>query len=665
MSEPTLRSLTLNYYRKQGGQAQPVDTLRRRWEIRLDGQRLDLAFDLAGSERGSPAAPERPVVVIPGSPKWGEILADCARRGAVSYRYLVGGPVADPAALLAPVVPENHKVAGVRLAAVARRTAVAFTHRVVYNAPALSAPPDELHHDVVDVETGCRHALLSESWTSLTTLSVESPGPVRGIEALHARVLDLVDSRTTERGKKLEEALQAKLVEVEHRLRQHYADLRAEVQAREVADLTGRLDRVVSQIQAATPLDLNRLRHDGAALAKKLDQAKKGVSTSMASLERIEAHALEGERDRHEVTLTTELVALCVVTYDVVTYHLDLLPMSPSPDGLAPPSLCVRYVPVTGELEAPPCEACGQPATDPVITVTGRYGCRPCAAPCENCGQAALTAEASLVRCHACKTGICEACRDACAMCRQSGCQAHVFSCKGCGTKVCVTCRAVCSVCAEPLCPSCSLELHRRIYCTEHILSCERCHFEIPFDLVQRCHLTGATYCVACAMACVECGKVTRRELLVSAGRGLVCPEHLVACATCAMPLLPREASVCASCGRHHCPNEARGCSECGLVTCGSCKAEGESRCGVCSQLEEVPADDSRLGAARSAVGEASAQRWLLAQAAGGHVVVEWHGRLGAWGRTALSPEGEIVAMCRYGPVAALIQEVAGRIGRA
>ena len=659
MTEPTLRTLTLNYYRQQGAKASPLDTLRRRWEIKLDGQTHDVTFDLALAGSSEPGAQVQ--AIVPGSPRWRDVLTDCIHRGAVSFRHIVSAPVSDVERLLSTAVPAGWAIGSCRMAGVTPRLAIAFTHRVTYSAPTLATQPDELHHDVLAVATGERLAALSDSWSSFATIPIKAPNRVEGIEALHARCLTLVDSRSSEQGKDIEATLHGKLAEIERRLARHYAELRAEVQAREIADLSSRLERVVSRIKMASPQELSLLREEGAALAKRLDLAKKGRSVSIVSLEKVEADALAAERELYEVTVTTELVSLCIVSFDQVEYDLEIAPTLDS-SGLPsrPVRLTASYVPVTGQIVLPACESCGHGAVDALITDEGRFVCSACAESCSSCGRTTLAGAGQKGGCQTCGAQVCEACSGACGRCGHVGCRSHVRSCARCHEPICPTCSAACHVCESPLCPSCARTMHGHTYCAEHVLTCDRCGSEISADLAQLCHLTDTPYCVACAVACVECGRITRRDLLSPAGRGLVCPDHLVSCGTCDTPVLPREAEQCASCGRYHCPDEAPPCLECGLPTCRSCTVAGENRCGVCSQLVEVAPDDVRLEPARAAVKDPHARRWLLARATGGHIVVEWHGRLGAWGRTSLSPGGEVLASCQYGPVAALLQEVVG-----
>ncbi len=661
MTEPTLRTLTLNYYRQQGAKASPLDTLRRRWEIKLDGQTHDVTFDLALA--GSTEAGEQVQAIVPGSPRWRDILTDCIHRGAVSFRHIVSAPVSDAERLFAAAVPARWTIASCRMAGVTSRLAVAFTHRVACSAPTLATQPDELHHDVLAVPSGERLCALSDSWSAFATIPIKAPSRVEGIEALHARCLTLVDARSSEQGKSIEASLHGKLAEIERRLARHYVDLRAEVQAREITDLSSRLERVVTRITMASPQELSALREEGAALAKRLDLAKKGRSVSLLSLEKVEADALAAERELYEVTVTTELVSLCIVSFDAVEYELEIVPDPDSrPRPAGPIRLTASYVPVTGQIVPPSCQSCGQGAIDARITDDGRLACSACAESCPTCKRTTLAGEGPKGACQTCGAKVCEACSGACGRCGQVGCSSHVQNCARCQDPICQTCSAACRVCECPLCPSCARQMHGHTYCAEHVLTCDRCGSEISADLAQLCHLTDTPYCVACAVACVECGKITRRDLLAPAGRGLVCPDHLIACGTCELPLLPREAEQCASCGRYHCPDEAPPCAECGLPTCRSCTVAGENRCGVCSQLVEVSPDDERLEPALAAVKDPHARRWLFARAAGGHIVVEWHGRLGAWGRTSLSPGGEVLASCQYGPVAALLQEVAGMV---
>lgn len=650
-SEPTLRTFTLNYYRQQGGEAVPLDTKRRRWEIRLPDRRLDLTFDPDASVEA----------VVPGSTQWREILADCAARGAVSYRHVVTAPIADPASVLAPAVPAEWKIESVRLARVTTRRAVAFTHRVSYGATAFGGQPEELHHDALDVVTGARVARLSESLSKLATIPVSAPPELTALDDLHARALAMVDKRTTDRGKGIEMTLEVRRAEAEARIREHYKALRAEVQAREVADLSARLTRVLDQIQSAAPQDLARLKEEGASLAKRLDQARKGRSVAVTSLAKVEADALDSERERHEVVITTELVGLCVVSFDQVGYEVVLAPRFGEGAGAEQRlQLEVAYTPVLGDVLAPQCAACAEPARDPVITDSLRYACRSCAKPCVGCGRTALSEEIEPGTCHSCSRPVCDRCGVGCRRCGQVTCQSHDSECQTCGDTLCGDCTTACVACDAGVCSGCVREIHHRHYCADHVTPCERCRTEVPADLAQRCHLTSAIYCLACALACVECGLVTRRDLLKPApnGRGLVCPAHLVACGTCSAGLLPREAALCPGCGKHHCLDEAPACQECGLPTCHACTPEDEGRCPVCAALQPVEADDPRLEAALAELSDISATAWLYAES-GGHVVVEWHGRLGAWGRIALSPAREVISTCRYGAAASLMQEVA------
>lgn len=680
MSEQTLRTFTLNYYRQQGAQATPVDTQRRRWEIRLGDRKLDLTFDPGAAAEA----------MVPGSVHWREILSDCASRGAVSYRHVVTAPINDPAAVLTPAIPENWSVKAVRLGRVTTRRAVAFTHRVTYGAPAFGGQPEELHHDALDAETGGRMPRLSEGLAKLATIPVSAPAEVTALDDLHARALALVDARSSDRGKGIEMTLEIKQVEAAKRISTHYSALRSETQAREVADLSARLAKVLEQIPAVLPGDLNRMKEEGASLAKRLDQARKGRSVAVKALEKVEADSLAAERDRHEVTITTELVGICIVSYDQVTYEVELarrvsltlrevqgpsapaplhLPGAPKPRTTTAGSdrvlLDIDFVPVLNEVHAPPCTACGETCRDPVVTDTGRYTCRSCACPCVGCGRTAVSGEDQPAACHSCSRSVCGTCGVPCVGCGLIACEAHASACGGCAQILCAECSMTCTTCQSPLCSGCAREVHRRTYCADHVSICERCQTEIPGDLVQRCHLTSATYCLACALACVECGMVTQRSLLKSSasGRGLVCPDHMLPCGTCKTSLMPRDANFCPSCGRHHCAHEAPTCTECGLSCCLACHPDDDDRCAVCTDLELADESDDRLAAAKAALGDISANTWLVAES-NGYVVAEWHGRLGSWGRVAVSPTGEVLSLTKYGAFKAFFQEMAGLVGK-
>ncbi|MBM3275573.1 MAG: hypothetical protein FJZ00_10485, partial [Candidatus Sericytochromatia bacterium] len=528
--------------------------------------------------------------------------------------------------------------------------------------------PEELHHDALDAATGERVSHLSENLAKLATIPVSAPPELTAIDDLHSRALALVDRRTTDRGKGLELTLDARRKDAEVRLREHYKALRTEVQAREVADLSARLAKVLDQIQSSSPQELSRLKEEGASLAKRLDQARKGRSVAVTSLAKVESDALESERERHEVIITTELVGLCVVSYDQVSYEVVLSPRRASPSAAVPEDRLVVEItitPVTGDIEAPPCAACGDPARDPVVTDTGRFACRTCAKPCVGCGRTALSGEVDPSACQACNRPVCHTCGQSCRRCGQTICHSHTAACGNCAEPLCGDCALSCSACETPVCGGCVREIHHRQYCSDHVTPCERCQNDVPADLAQRCHLTGATYCLACALACVECGLITRRDLLKFApnGRGLVCPDHLVPCGTCTKGILPRESAHCAGCGKHHCPEEAPTCQECSLPACRTCSPEEEHRCKVCSNLEPIGTEDTRLDAAKAILGDTPVQTWLHA-GSNGYAVVEWQGRLGAWGRITLTPAGEELSSCRYGAIAALFQEVRGLIRR-
>lgn len=648
MSEPTLRTFSVGFLRQQGGEAIPPDSHRRRWEVRLvDGP----------PESNVEAASKIEAV---GQAKWREILDDCVARGAISYRHVVTAPIADPSLVLAAGLPPDWQITAVRLFRVDTRRAVAFTHRVVYSAGALASQPEEIFVDTLDIATGTRLDVLSEGLARLATIPVSPPSELGGPDDLHELALSRVNRKTTDRGKGLELTLKIRREEGERRIHEHYCRLRAEVQAREVVALQARLSRILEQLGHAAPTELSRLKDEGSTLAKRLDQARKGRSVAVTSLTRVELDAVEAEKERHEVVITTELVGLCVISYDHVGYELEIVPLSKS--RLESPKMRIEmgYIPVAEEVLHSPCNSCGCPAIDPIVTSTHRLVCRSCAFECANCGRTGLSQEQELLCCQSCRRALCMICAVICSRCGLAACEVHASPCATCGEPLCGGCAMTCTICRSPICTGCTREVHRRKYCSNHVGQCDRCKTEIPTDLVQRCHLTTACYCQACALACVACGLVTRRDLLrsVSGGRGLVCPDHLEACGSCGVAILRRENASCAGCRHHFCAADADCCLECGLLTCVACRKGLGGRCAVCAALEEVDQGDERISSIRTSLGGMTAHTWLLAER-NGYCVAEWQGRFGSWGRIALSPSREILSRFHCGPLKGMAERVA------
>jgi hypothetical protein len=86
-------------------------------------------------------------------------------------------------------------------------------------------------------------------------------------------------------------------------------------------------------------------------------------------------------------------------------------------------------------------------------------------------------------------------------------------------------------------------------------------------------------------------------------------------------------------------------------------------RCAVCSTLQSVPAEDERVLQLAALLGLGKGLSWLYAERSG-FIVCEWQGRLGSWGRAAISPDGDKLARYDYGPLAALFQDVSALMGR-
>ncbi|MBU6428631.1 MAG: hypothetical protein KGR26_06460, partial [Cyanobacteria bacterium REEB65] len=590
------------------------------------------------------------------------IRLTCPDWGPIAFRHVAGPSVGDPRQLLSTIVPPGWTLVAFKLSQVTTHLAVAFTHRVTYGAPCLAGSTEERHDDVLLLGNGIRIAALCGTWSQLATLPAKAPEQLEGVAGLYTRARALVEARSADRSRALTRSLHERLGETEKRLSRHYQELRRAEQEREVASLSGRLASVLGQIPTAKPSDLAKLQAEGAEVAKRLDQAKKGHSASGIALGQIEAAALATERERHALALQVDLVESCLLAFDEVTYQVAVRDEA----GTLSLDLVAGYVPVTGAVRMPRCTACGQAVTDPVVTSFGQYCCLSCTRSCAGCGSVTVRSEPNTTVCGACDTEVCRSCGSSCRHCAELSCSEHRLQCSDCGDVFCSSCAAACQTCRRPSCAGCSIELVGRHYCLEHVSNCERCQNEVPDELGQRCHLTNAFYCVACALSCLECGKVTKRELLQPApgGRGLVCPSHLVSCPACQTGLLPRESTECATCDRKYCSDDVPACPQCGLPTCAECFAREEGRCGICLQLAPVAADDLRLGQALLILPDQGANRWLLAEGETGYRVVEWHGHFGAWGRLALSPQGDVVYSCDYGPVKAWIQEIGAIIAR-
>jgi len=646
MQDPTLRTFTLDFYRRQGADASPLDTQRRRWEVRLGDRRFDISF----------AAGEDAEAIVPGSPRLKEILAECEERGAVSHRHVVVAPIADPAALLLGVAPEGWMLSRVRLERVLTRRVVAFSHRVAYGAGVLPHPIEETHVDILDPVTGMACPALVDALSGIQTLPTDPPRDLPALGPLHARALALVDARTSVRGEALERQLGGRRTESVTRIRRHYGSLREDARQREIRTLEENLAKVLGAIRGALPGDLADLSREGAELARRLDAARKGQTVALTSLARLEEEAVQAEETAHEVTLTTELVALHVISFDEVTYVASFV--RPAEDGLpsvASPEVRLGYVPLTRQILMPDCGVCGEVVDDPVMTGSLTLACRTCVRACPSCSRPCEEQGQVVTACGTCAVALCPACDATCGDCQAHVCASDRAACGSCGASVCADCRGVCAEDGAVVCTGCRVEAGGGFASQAHLGTCSGCGVQGLASAMAPCGVSGDMYCAACLGSCAACGVRVARHLMLEGVEGGYCPDHAGTCRTCFEVVRADDLGTCASCGRHQCGSHRPECVSCGLPACSECATA--DRCGVCSRLEPLSVSDPRAKMLARDLSLRGVRNLLLAEV-GGARVIEWQGSLGRWGRGSWDASGRQVAAFRYGPVTAMMQEV-------
>lgn len=566
MQEPSIRSFTLDYYRSLGAELTPLDAQARRWEVRWPQRRLSITFDHTSEPATATPSDDRPITPV--SPHWRAILEECTREQTVSYRHVVSRPIDQPAQLFEPILPGGFQVEAARLIEVLPRSAIAFCHRVTYEAPAMSSRDEELHLDVIDPETGDRLDVLSEACYSFLTIPVDPPqNPSFRLEALHERAIAWLDSRTEEKGAELERMLASRREDAEARVRETIAGQVAQILRDEERELIAKLEDLVRRKgETRIPAAIVKLEEEAERLIIEIEHLQVQREIEAEGLRRDEAARLEAERARHEVTVETRLIGACHVTYDEVRYELTLA------RGSEAGKLQIAYLPTTGELFLPSCPQCGSGIRQPGFLDNGQACCHRCAA-----------------RHRAASAG------------------------------------------APEVLPT---------------VACDRCGTETPETLVQRCHLTRTPYCIACALDCVECGQVTRRNLLrpSPSGRGMVCPDHLITCATCQESALPRETFTCPICEERHCLAEADHCPSCSMPACRRCSRVVLGRCLACTQLKRVREDHPHVAIVRSQYPDLAKKRlsWRWSKA-GEFALIEWRSLSGAWGRCILNTQDHLL----------------------
>lgn len=489
MQEPSIRSFTLDYYRSLGAELTPLDPGARRWEIRLPqndpaSKALAITFD-----PGSDDSQVRPMGRT--TPQWRAILEACTQARPVAYRHIVTEPINHATELFEAQLP-GFGVTAARLVSVRPRTAVGFSHRVTFDAPAMNARHEELHHDLLDALTGERLDALSERFYSLPAIPIEPPRDPRhlAVETLHAQAISHVDARTEERGTALEADLAPRLKEAEERITQYYAGQIAQLLKDEEAELDARLEHLVRRTQETKlPGAIAKLQAEAEKVAIELEQIRVRRELEGDGIRAAERARFEAEHARHEITVETTLVSVAYVTFDVVTYALTL------DEG----TLEVSYVPVTRQLALPNCPRCGlaiahgEGAPAPG-GLDGRIVCHRCAPetaleaiqaprrmaePCSRCG--VMTPREAIQRCHLTEAPYCVVC---------------AVSCHDCGE---VTAR-------ELLRPNPD---GRGMVCPDHAIRCSSCHLSVLPRETFTCPACQDRHCHAHASLCPDCGMPT------------------------------------------------------------------------------------------------------------------------------------------------------------
>lgn len=566
MQEPSIRSFTLDYYRSLGAELTPLDAEARTWEIRLPERRsvegytpLSISFDPLPAD--SAAASGEVSAMGRTTPQWRAILDACTQARTVAYRHVVAEPVAHIARVFQAKLP-SHGVQGAKLVSVTPRTAVGFSHRVTFEAPAMAARHEELHHDLLDAITGERLDALSDAFYSLHSIPIDPPQDPRllALDTLHSQAISYVDVRTEARGHALETELAARLHEAEARLRRHFEAQIAQILREEETALDAKLEHLAYKTrETKLPGAIAKLQAEAAKVAVEIEQLRVRRDLESERIQDAERARLEAERARHEVTVETALVSVAYVTFDVVHYALEL-----ARDGRIG-TMEVRYVPVTGELLMPHCPACGLPMTHATPGLMDD-------------GQA--------------------------------------------------------------ICERCTWRLDYPSAQRPDPEPCSRCGVLVPHDAVQRCHLSEVSYCVVCAMACDACGKTTAREKLRPnpSGRGMICPDHAIACTSCHEQVFPKETFTCSACNERHCHSHATPCEACGMPTCIRCARAHQGHCTVCAKLKRVGSRHQLVTVAQGMF--PSLKRWGLSwklAEAGEFALLEWKAPTGRRGRLVLA----------------------------
>lgn len=709
MTDRSIRSFALDYYRKRGADVRPLDGEAEIFEITApEGKTLKVTF-----AEEVPAGAGLPQALTATSPQWRAILEDLTSEVAVSYRYLASAPIANPARTLAEALPEGWAVLTARMVSVENRVAVGYSHRVTFDSPALNARREVMHQHLWDVETGRRLLGLEPAMYEAPTLLIrpESFPAEATVKALLDRSLAIIDADTDARGAEIERELQGLLGEVETRTNQYYEQQMGHVLQRE-QQLVEKMELTIKRLaEARTPDQIARYRQDGANLQTQLEHARASREHTLGEIEAACTRKLLTERERHELTAMTDLVAVCHAAYDVVTYRA-----TATPPGGVPVELELRYWPASREIALPDCPACGAVMDAPRPVAGGGVACADCLTACAGCGEVGAGA-AAVGACTACQASVCGHCKTGCDQCGGAACTSHSATCDACQAGLCARCTTSCATCEAALCrhhahvdpmtgtfhckahrpaeftlvppaaliapeaPEAALveaepeapaavevapePVHPLVAFTAAALGA---HAQAPAELREDAEAVGAPTAVVEPLAfMLRETDDTQQDAAIAALFGAPRPAQVTSgLSGRALPAV--QADTCPSCNDHFAVAEMVDCPTCGVPACKRCASGDMGPCPACESLAPTVIGDPRLAFVFEAFPDLVGRRSWEVACVGPFVVTHWS-RWGAWGMVVYHMgdglNGPVVVTeFRYGRFAAVGQALGLRRAR-
>jgi hypothetical protein len=653
MQGRSIRSLALDYYRKRGAEIRTLDGVETYEIVQPEGGALKVTFTDEAVHGLDSAGAAMPLTAT--SPQWRAILEDLTAEVAVSYRYLTAGPIPNPAATLEAVMPAGWHVSAAKVLHVDHRVALGVTHRATFDSPALNACQELIFQHLWDVVRQERIPALEPTLYQMPAILLR-PEHMPGadtVQALVDRSAGVVDAESEAHGTELEKELATLLAETEKRVNQYYDQQMGNVLAREVA-LTEKLDATIKKLgEARSTEQMARYRAEGEAIQTQLAHMKSNRERDLQTVETACLSKIQAERERHELTATIDLVALCHATFDVLTYRAQLT----SPEGRAV-TFDVRYWPLTRELAFPDCPACRQTMEAPVILPDGQAVCAHCTMECGGCGVLHDATSFVADHCTTCAESTCVACEVRCATCMGTACADHAVECATCEAPACAGCAKTCAACDAALCAN---HAHTNAagevaYCAAHqgalIIEAPAASEEAILEAVYEEPEADSTTAPGVAVPTIQPAAGPGPTMVKLFGEG----ERVVSQLS-GKSLDPRVAETCHACDGAFEVQEMLNCATCGVPACLPC-TEGElGPCPACGSLEDVERTDARLSVVIShAPALAKSRRqWAIAEL-GPYVVAHWR-RWGHWGMVVYhqgGPEPVVLTEFSHGPAETL-----------